>query len=204
MRGNELNFEPGTAQAYSHTEFVLLRELLEKATGRSIEDLYQTEVLDPLDLTRTGYQTTPELPGPVLHAFSSDRAIYEDSTFWNPSWASDSGPLYSTLGDLGRWGPAFGQGRLLTPASFLQLTKRPSAAPPTGPYFATGFVVSNGWYFQNPNFNGYTGALGFNSALDMTIVVYATQPEDPKVVHPGFEMFQGLVEEFAPNHPLGI
>lgn len=93
---------------------------------------------------------------------------------------------------------------MLTPASFLQLAKRPSAAPPTGPYFATGFVVSNGWYFQNPNFNGYTGALGYNSALDMTIVVYATQPEDPKVVHPGLEMFQWLVEEFAPNHPLGI
>ena len=53
-------------------------------------------------------------------------------------------------------------------------------------------------------FPGVKSALGYNSALDVTIVVYATQPEDPKVVHPGLEMFQWLVEEFAPNHPLGI
>ena len=144
----EMNFEPGTSQAYSHTEFTILRMVLERATGRRIETIYRDEVLRPLGLSRTGYSLNPELPSPVLHAFSSDRGIYEDSTFWNPSWPGESGPLYSTLDDLGKWGPAFGKGKLLRPAFFQKLIERPSSARPSGPYFATCFVISKGWYFQ--------------------------------------------------------
>jgi D-alanyl-D-alanine carboxypeptidase len=28
---------------------------------------------------------TAEIPDPVLHAYSSERDTYEESTFWNPS-----------------------------------------------------------------------------------------------------------------------
>lgn len=200
----QLNHEPNTAQRYSHTEFVVLGKVLEKATGRTMPEIYQAEVLDPLGLTRTGYSSTPELPSPVLHAFSSDRGVYEDSTFWNPSWPGQSGPLYSTLDDLGRFGPAFGKGTLLTSSSFQQLIKRPDAAPPTGPYFATCFVVSNGWYFQNPNFNGYSGVLAYLPAEDLTIAIFTTQPETVVSNHPSQAIFRDLIAKLVPGHPLGL
>lgn len=199
-----MNFEPGTQQRYSHTQFVILSKALEAATGRSMKEIYESEVLEPLELTGTGYSNTPELPAPVLHAFTSDREVYEDSTFWNPSWAGESGPLYSNLQDLARWGPAFGKGELLEPSSFQQLTERPEAAPPTGPYFATCFVVSNGWQFQTPNFNGYSGVFGYLPEKDLTLMVFATQPEASVSTHPAKEIFKALVTELLPQYPLGL
>ncbi|MEQ9690363.1 MAG: serine hydrolase domain-containing protein [Bauldia litoralis] len=203
-KDGEMNFPPGTEQRYSHTEFTILREVIERATGRPMAELYQAEILDPLGLTGTGYSTTPALPDPVLHVYSSDRGVYEEATFWNPSWAGESGALYSNLDNLGKWGPAFGTGQLLDPASFQALIKRPDAAPEEGPYFAVGFVVANGWYFQNPNINGYTGVMGYLPAKDLTLAVFASQTADPKVVHPAFEMFRALVLEYAPDSPLGL
>jgi D-alanyl-D-alanine carboxypeptidase len=200
----ESNFPPGTSQRYSHTEFVILAQVIEAATGRTMPELYQTEILDPLDLSRTGYSQNADLPAPVLHAFSSDRDIYEDSTFWNVTWAGESGPLYSTIDDLGTWGPAFGQGRLLTPESFQELTKRAEVAPSPNVYFAMGFVVAGGWYFQNPNLNGYSGVLAYLPERDITLIVFATQPEVPISGHPARDIFLELVTEVAPDYPIDL
>jgi hypothetical protein len=56
----------------------------------------QEKVLGPLGLTSTANSFTPDIPQPVLHAFSSERreslkipsgtTFYEESTYWNPSW----------------------------------------------------------------------------------------------------------------------
>ena len=204
VKDGELAFTPGTQQKYSHTEFTILCEVMERATGRSMADLFHAEIFGPLGLTRTGYSSSPTLPDPVLHVFSSERGVYEDATFWNPSWAGGSGILYSSLDDLGTWGPVFGKGRLLRESSFRELTRRPDAALRSDLYFATGFVVANGWFLQNPMINGYTGTMGYLSDLDLTLVVFASQPPTPKVEHPAFEIFKKLVLELAPSHPINF
>jgi D-alanyl-D-alanine carboxypeptidase len=83
--GGSMNFPPGTSQKYSHTEFTILGVILELATGKSMSELYEEYIFQPLDLRRTGYSENAFLPIPVLHSFSSDRDIYEDATYWSPS-----------------------------------------------------------------------------------------------------------------------
>ena len=204
VRNQESNFPPGTAQRYSHTEFTILKLVIEAATGQTMAALYQQEFFGPLGLTRTGYSSNPDLPSPVLHAFGSDRGIYEDITFWNPVWAGESGPLYSTIDDLAKWVPAWGSGQLLTAPSFQELIRKPDVAPPGDTYFASGFVVSGGWYFQNPNINGFSGMVGYLPSEDITLMVFATQPEDETVVHPAKEIFLELVEVVAPGNPMNF
>ena len=165
-------------------------------------ELYQTEILEPLGLKDTGYSRTPDLPAPVLHAFSSDRGVYEEATYWNPSWTGESGPLYSTLADLHVWAQNFGKGRQLTPQSFAELIKRPDGAPPTAPYFASGFVVANGWYVQNPSFNGDSGAFGYLPAEDITLLVFTTEGEHQHSGQQAFLLFKKLVEQIAPKSPI--
>lgn len=203
-KDGEMNFSPGTSQRYSHTEFTILGRILERATGHSMAELYQSEIFEPLGLTGTGYSTTPDLPGPVLHVFSSDRGVYEDATFWNPSWAGESGPLFSNIDDLGRWGPVFGTGQLLSARSFQEMIQRPDMAPRNDLYFATGFVVANGWFLQNPNINGYTGVMGYLPDQELTLVVFASQTAEPEVEHPALEIFKDLVLELAPSHPINF
>src|SRR5258708_15993588 len=39
VRDDKMNFPPGTSQAYSHTDNVILGQAIERATGRSIKQL---------------------------------------------------------------------------------------------------------------------------------------------------------------------
>ena len=202
LQDGEMNFSPGKTQEYSHTEFTILGQVMEKATGKSMPTLYEEYLLEPLQLERTGYSTTAQMPEPVLHSYSTDRDVYEESTFWDPSWAGESGPLYSTLDDLGKWGPIFGKGEMLSSKAFQTLLQRPAAGGKDNLYFAAGFVVANDWYFQNPNINGYTGVMGYLPEKDLTLVVFATRPDEGNTVHPAFAIFQQLVKELTPEHPL--
>ena len=201
--GGKLDYPPGTSQKYSHTDFTILGDILERASGRTMADLYEKEIFDRLALKSTGYSSSPDLPAPVLHAFSWDRGVYEDCTFWNPSWTGESGPLYSTLADLGVWARNFGKGSLLTPQSFAELIARPKGGG-QDPYFASGFVVANGWYVQNPSFNGYSGAFGYLPSRDLTIYVFTTQGDDPKSNSLAFPIFKKVVELLAPQSPINF
>jgi CubicO group peptidase (beta-lactamase class C family) len=64
----------------------VLGEVMEAASGSSLEDLIAKYVLDPLGLEDTVADQTPAVPEPVVHAFTAERGIWEGSTFWNPSW----------------------------------------------------------------------------------------------------------------------
>ncbi len=200
----ELNFPPGTNQRYSHTEFTILGEVLERATGKTMSELYEENIFRPLGLHHTGYSINTDLPSPILHAFSSDRGIYEDATFWNPSWTVDSGPIYSNLPDLGIWARAFGKGKLLTPAYFDSLVSRPAGVGRPDLYFASGFGVANGWYIQNPSFNGYSGAFGYLPAKEVTIIIFTTESENPKSNKQAINMLKELAKIITPESPINF
>lgn len=48
-------FEPGTDRAHSHSAYVLLAAILERATGRGYAGLARSEILNPLGMDRTGF-----------------------------------------------------------------------------------------------------------------------------------------------------
>jgi len=50
VRDNKMNFPPGTSQAYSHTDNVILGQAIERATGRSIKQLYNENLFVPLGM----------------------------------------------------------------------------------------------------------------------------------------------------------
>lgn len=198
----KLEFEPGSKQHYSHTNFSILAEVIEKATGKSTADHYRDLIFKPLGLQHTGYMHNADLPYPVLHAYSSDRNIYEDATFWDPTWPGESGPLYSTLPDLARWLRVHGKGTLLKPQSFQTLLSRPEGAGRPDLYMASGFVVSNGWYFQNPSFNGYSGAYGYLPSKDLTLIIFTTQSPDPNSNAAAFPIMRELIKTITPEQTL--
>jgi D-alanyl-D-alanine carboxypeptidase len=121
-----LLYPPGTGWNYSHTNYVILGEVLQKVGGQPMRALLRRNIFAPLGLRETDLPSTPEIAFPVLHAFSSERGIFEDSTYWNPSWTSPSGRMTSTLHDLGVIARALGSGSLLSAKS-----RREQIAPTT-------------------------------------------------------------------------
>ncbi len=204
VKDGELNFPAGTQSKYSHTEFSVMGLVIEKATGKSMGELYQELIFEPAGLTQTHYMKDARLPDPALHAFSSDRGVYEDCTFWSPAWTGDSGPLTSTLADLAKWAPIHGQGKLLTPQSYTHLISRPDVPGQDSLYFASGFIVANGWFCQNPSFNGFSGGYAYLPASDLTVIVYTTQSADTSVDSRAFNVLKGLVAILTPERPINF
>jgi CubicO group peptidase (beta-lactamase class C family) len=171
--------EPGTCFAYAHTNFVILGKVLEKATGRGVAELIRNGILVPLSLNDTRSEQTAIIQEPVLHAFDAERGIYEDATYWDPSWTLARGAVMtSNVGDILKSVNAIGTGALLSPDSFKQ-----QLAPATAKlkpwseqrFYGLGIFVVDGWLVQNPSFAGYAATMAYLPAQKLAIVVSATE-----------------------------
>ena len=193
-----LQYEPGTNWSYAHTNYILLGLALAKATGEAMPKLLNGRVLEPLGLTNTANSFTPEIPAPVLHAFSSERRealnipagapFYEESTFWNPSWTITHGAVQTTnIYDLEATAAGIGSGKLLSAQSYQAMVSTqlhgktralpgcPTCAPQTDGYtYGLGIVISRDWLLQNPMFGGYAAIAAYLPARKIAIAVAVT------------------------------
>lgn len=164
-------FEPGKNWDYSHAGYVILAEVMEAATKKPLKQLIQENILEPLNLKQTLSIDTPYIPDPVIHAYSAERGIYEDATFWNPSWTLPEGAVQvTTIDDMAR---SFDT--LVGKTGFLSEPMRRQMIAPTlvgfgAPlegcrschtmsrnfYYGLGVFMSRDWVFQSPLFGGYS------------------------------------------------
>jgi CubicO group peptidase (beta-lactamase class C family) len=224
-----LLYDPGTNWNYAHTNYVLLGKALEKATGEDMPKLLQEKVLGPLGLTNTANSFTPEIPSPVLHAFTSERrealkipagtAFYEESTYWNPSWTITHGAIQTTnIYDMEATAAAIGSGRLLSKKSYDAMTSTDlrgktrampgctTCAEMTDGYtYGMGIVISGGWLLQNPLFAGEAGVAAYLPSQKVAIAIAVTyEPEafddEGNYVNAADVLFRRIGAELAPDH----
>jgi len=207
IRDGKMNFEPGTSQQYSHTDNVILGQVIQRATKQSMKELYDKNIFGPLGMKDTEYPVDQSIKAPVLHAFTMDRKIYEDCTYWNPFWGSSPGLPVSNLYDIGKWGPIFGTGHLISCEHFKEQIAPTSAGKGNNKpdlYFAYGFVVANGWLVQNPSINGYSGAFGYNMATGVTVVVETTKTEKTTTDASAFDILREVSKYVTPGTPINF
>ena len=194
-------FAPGTNWDYSHSDYVILGQALEKITGQPLDVALKEQVLDPMGLRNTVSWSTPEISQPVLHAFSSERRqvlgipagtpFYEESTFWNPSWTLAQGAIQTTnIFDMTTTAEAIGEGTLLSPESHQEqiapkllgfgkpLKGCPACHTLDKTYsYGLGVVISGSWLLQNPLFGGYGAVAAYLPAKKIAIAVANTFQE---------------------------
>src|SRR5918911_434952 len=173
-------FPPGKGFHYSNTNTILLGLIIEQITGRPVQDVLRTRILQPLGLTHTVFPTTTAMPSPHLHGYSVEGGpLTEVNTTANMSWGWTAGNMISTLDDLHTWAQAVRTGRVLSPALQKQ---RLAWAPPSVAFFPER-GVAGGYGLGIAKLSGligHTGELpGFNTdawylpALHATVVVIA-------------------------------
>ncbi|MFC3965602.1 serine hydrolase domain-containing protein [Nocardia jiangsuensis] len=170
-------FEPGTGWSYAHSDLVLLGEVLQHASGKPLGELIAERIADPLGMQDSAVVLTSEIAAPYLHGYTTERGVFEDSTFWNPTAFLHSGNMNAPVADIGRWVRALGTGELLEPAQF-DAMMGPSTAG-LGPftterYFAFGVVHLGEWLYMNPAYGGYDGVALYDTTSRTTVVVYTT------------------------------
>jgi D-alanyl-D-alanine carboxypeptidase len=123
---------PGSDFAYSNTGYVLLGEIIEKASGHPYGVEIDRRLIRPLGLTGTSMPgNSARIPGPHPHGYVPELLDGEthlvDLTAMNPSVMGASGEIISTTADLDRFFAALLGGRLL-PARLLAAMKTPGVA----------------------------------------------------------------------------
>ncbi|MFC9331280.1 serine hydrolase domain-containing protein [Kitasatospora sp. NPDC057015] len=211
-------YEPGTNWSYSHANFVLLGAALERITGTRLDVLLQQTIMGPLGLGETRNSFTPDIPTPVLHAFTAERGTYEESSFWNPSWTTAPGAVQTTdICDLARSAAAIGSGELLSPSAYQELLNPgtvglggPTATCPDtvcipnteATHYGMGLLVLNGWISQHPLFFGYTASQAYLPCRRLAIAVSTTKNRDTPDGHTAQAITQRIAAALAPDQPI--
>ena len=200
LKGPE-QFAPGTNWGYSHTNYVILAQVLEKITGKSMTDVMSEYVLEPMKLNQTGSNGgTPAIPEPTLHAFTSERddflkipagtPFYEEATFWNPSWTTAKGAVITTdITDMTTSMEIVGSGSQVSKEMYEAQTgpnlvgfgtKDPSGVctscrPNTEAMnYGLGVWRLGSWLAQNASFAGLASTSGYLPSKKLTVSVAMT------------------------------
>jgi CubicO group peptidase (beta-lactamase class C family) len=149
VRGRPLEFAPGSRWKYSNSGYALLGCVIERAAGASYAEFLQRQILRPLGLTETGYDTNQ--PDPSSHAVG-----YTDwshpAAFLDMSVPYAAGALYASTTDLYRWDRFLitGAPGIVTPTALAQMFM-PRVS--TDPQAAKSGQYGYGWFISGPTAN---------------------------------------------------
>lgn len=100
-----LNFDsiPGTTFAYSNLGYALVGRAIEAVSGMSFIQFVTTRLIEPLELTGTGFDTSVPASGGIAIGTRWQDDHWEPLPFSGPGAFSPIGGLFSTVTDLARW-----------------------------------------------------------------------------------------------------
>lgn len=157
FRDKPLDFPPGEKFIYSNSGYVLLGYLIEKISGESYESFVQQNILTPVGMKDSGYDSNTAIIERRATGYTLTPKGFTNAGFVHMSIPFSAGALYSTTEDLLRWEQALFAGKLISAASLTKMT-----TPFKGGY-AFGLLISANSGRMIVSHNG--GIEGFNSAM---------------------------------------
>jgi CubicO group peptidase (beta-lactamase class C family) len=150
-----LEYAPGTKTIYSDLGFILLGEILERSTGKRVDQLAHQEIFAPLDMGSTSFNPPKSLLSRIAptendSAFRKQLvqgAVHDENAFAMGGAAGHAG-MFTTAGDLAAFcqmllnGGIYGHHRLMNRATISQFTT---------PQDVAGSAYTLGWMVPTPN-----------------------------------------------------
>lgn len=175
---------PGLRTQYTNTAFLVLGLIAERATGRTMPELYRQRLWTPLDLAEVFYPGFEEPSGPTAQVFGAYGPFMPMTRISQLTTGNTAGALFATARDVATWGHALFTGRLLsadTQAAMRQL--EPAAGNIPGESGA-GLGIRGYAYFDRIQY-GHSGGGGFGNSLmlhdpetGITVVVMMNQVQN--------------------------
>lgn len=114
----------GTPGVYSNTNYLLLVQLLEQATGTTAERYITRNVIERAGLRDTEFPAGPYVNGPHSQLYEAWFGTIDpprDYSVYDMSWVGPSASLISTVSDLNRFYGLLLAGEIVSPASLAQM-----------------------------------------------------------------------------------
>ena len=109
-------FKPGTQTGYSNSNFILLGLIIEALSGEGYHAYIAKNIIMPLNLTRTGFHATNNLPAntAVGYVWSKSLEEYVGNYFFLPIIGAADGGLYTTTADMALFWKGIFEGKLFS------------------------------------------------------------------------------------------
>jgi D-alanyl-D-alanine carboxypeptidase len=138
-----LDFAPGTSWQYSNTGYTIAGLIAEQAARQPLFVFLKSRIFTPLGMTSAYDFNAAPLPagdatGYTRYALAAPRAAAKEGR----GWLFAAGELALTASDLARWDIALIDHRLLTAASYRELTREVLLANGAGSGYALGLDVA--------------------------------------------------------------
>ena len=181
------HFAPGRGWYYSNANYLLLGQIIQRATGQSVATLVRQRFLDPLGMSHTFLQGEEPITGSAAQGYDAP-----GNTTWALTDLSDGSPylpfmslatalgtagaVVSTAGDLSRWAQALYGGRVLVPTALTQMLDfgLTRGLRPRWPYgLGVQEVTFHGQvsWGHSGLLSGYHAAMRYFPATGLTVVV---------------------------------
>ncbi len=98
-----LEFEPGTKFSYSNSGYYLLGYIIEEITGSRYQSYVQDNLLKPLGLTHTYFDSAGIIIPNRVSGYQKDDTVYKNEDYWSPTIEYAAGGLISNVDDLFKW-----------------------------------------------------------------------------------------------------
>ena len=175
-----LEYAPGTKTIYSDLGFIVLGEILERATGKTIDELARERIFEPLDMDDTMFSPAKSVAGDIAPTENDvtfrkrllQGEVHDENAFALGGAAGHAG-MFATAPDLAAFcqmllnGGIYAHQRLLTRATISQFTApQPLAAGArTLGWMAPTPNSSSGRFFSAHSF-GHLGFAGTSIWID--------------------------------------
>jgi len=113
---DDLVFEPGTEFRYSNSGYFILGAVIEMVTGQKYKEVLQQNILDPLKMEDTGYDSHNKIIKFRASGYDNGLAGYSNTDYLDMSIPYAAGSMYSTARDLLKWDQALYSDKLLNDA----------------------------------------------------------------------------------------
>jgi D-alanyl-D-alanine carboxypeptidase len=175
--------KPG-ARGYSTTNYLVLQQVAEETSGRSLHDLIAERITTPLGMSRSALPPDEDttLPEPAAHGYLNKLCAAEieddggtasrgqDTTQWSASYGQGGGGMHSTLAELGIWGGSVLGNALIS--GDLAKERLRTRALPEGIRYGLGIMdFGDGFVGHSGEAIGWQAQVVHNPATGMTIAM---------------------------------
>jgi CubicO group peptidase (beta-lactamase class C family) len=180
-----LRFDPGTEYGYSGEGFVFLQKVVERVTGRSLDELARREVFEPLGMTRSSYVWQERFAGNAAYAKNWLWQVAPANRYTQAE-ANAAASLLTTATDYAKFVAAVLTGRGLSPAMWNEyLTPVRETSP--GLHIGLGIRVEKrpgGRTFYHSGNNGrrFTSYMTGDIAQGLGLVYFTNGPNGTSLV----------------------
>ncbi len=113
LYGQPLDFEPGSAWAYSNSGYFLIGMIIEEVSGMGYADFLARRIFEPLGMKSSYLEPLQNDDPRRAIGYDTGEAGFTRASYNSPSWSFAAGGIVSSLADLARWNRALDKGSIL-------------------------------------------------------------------------------------------